>query len=257
MMSYSLVPGFLLFLIWTGCADSSPRLEPLSINAHENIRAMHSMSMGLGGSGDTLIGMLEAYEQRLTWKNLYGNSSDTNRRALAVFMDTSSYNYVLAGMVGCNGDTLLLYDSASYYDLSVPVQMNGSTNVFGVTGSSGVASIFDSISSPSSRTTMTYPTPTDTVSRSNGFTVTWNSGGADTAHVVLVGLDSTGLSTTLRRTVANNGSYFFSSTDLSDFVPGELWVGVARAKFKRLPRGSRQILMTVHSDHIVVANIKN
>lgn len=247
----SLLLMLIMGIIAVSCSDEHLIINPTSNNP--------LYSMGFGGTGDTCIGLVEAYEQAITYlADSVTLVSDTSFQASAVFIDSNTYETILAGTVSINGISIPPESMGySYYnDTLSAFASGGSPNIFSISGAGLIAAASDTVNSPTSSTVISYPTPYDTVDASSGMTVTWNSGGADTAHIWITGLDTAGVACVIRRTVPNSGSSYISPSELSIFAPGELAVGVGRINYRRhMHPGGRAIFFLVHSDNIVYAHI--
>jgi hypothetical protein len=147
---------------------------------------------------------------------------------------------VAGGTVSMNGTSLTLVDETAngggkYYqndvnfDNTVPFSTSGGSLVFSASGGASFAGLADSITFPNSDIHVTAPTFSTSISKSAGFTVTWNyiSGSTNSIAIQVIG-DSSGYQLYL---VSDNGNYSVPSADLSAFS-GNTRVRVSRISYK-------------------------
>ena len=221
------------------------------------------MIPGIGGSGDTLIGIFDLGQYRLTW--VIDSTGDTvssmSTVAIGGFLDTMDYDFCMAGTCTVNGLTIPQSDiSDSYWEDSVSFSADGSMNSFSVSGSGTIGAYSDSLASPSSSTAISSPSTGDTITRGGDLTLNWNSGGSDTVYIYLMGADTNGVNTRrLDFTVPNNGSYTIQGSNMGGFQAGQdLAIAVGRVNYKKIARGnSRQYIIVTHSDHMIFCPLKN
>jgi len=114
----------------------------------------------------------------------------------------------------------------------VPLIFNGSYHVFNVSGTSMFSALIDSVISPTADLTVSYPLSTSTISKSSGFTLTWNGVGADTAHIMILDSDTTIGHVIFSKSMSDNGSLTITPTDLSPLQTGSIEIIVARGNYK-------------------------
>jgi len=215
------------------------------------------MVPGIGATGDTLVGLFDIGQYDLAWvADTAGDTTSSSQTvAMAAFVDTSSYEFAMAGTCTINSTTISQSDvNDTYWEDSVSFTPNGSMNTYTVSGAGSIPSFTDSLASPSGVTRISSPSVGDTVSRSSNLTVTWNTGTADTVRLYVVGPDTNGVdSRRIDFTVPNNGSYTIPSSYLSGFATGnDLALTVARINYKKVAHpNSRQYVMIAHSDHMI------
>lgn len=144
---------------------------------------------------------------------------------------------------------------------SSPLVLDGSFHVFNVPGDPGFPALTDSIQSPSGATTISYPTPADTLSRSTGATIQWTpTGGVDGVRVTISDTSiSVGSKRSLIKNISgNSGSVSFSPTELSQLDPGPILVRVNCGNIKSDTVGAGQrYRITVFSSQTVKTWLKN
>lgn len=225
----------------------------------QRISPLGSMVPGAPTAGDTLIGLFELAKTRMTLLDSSGEVEVLSTYSLAAFLDTMNFDYTMAGVCVINGDTLAQSDaSQTYWSDSATIALSGDANIFSISGASSVPAISDSLESTSDATFIYSPETGDTLSRNSNLTISWNSGGADTVHVFIMGKDTSGNSGRVDYTVPNNGSYTISASSLARFATGsELVIAVARLNYKKIPQpNSRQMLILVHSDHLIFCQLQ-
>lgn len=241
----------------TGCGDA-----PVTQDGRRT-SPLWSMVPGIGGTGDTLIGLFDLGQYRLSWvaDSAGDTASSISTIVIAGFLDTLSYEFVMAGTCTVNGMSIAQADiSDSYWQDSVPYVADGSMNTFLVSGSTTISAFGDSLSSPTSATAISSPMTGDTITRGGDVTIHWNSGGADTVRIYVMGTDTNGVNARrLDFTVPNNGAYTIQGSDVSGFAAGQdLAIAVARVNYKKIAKtNARQYLILVHSDHMIFCPLVN
>lgn len=127
---------------------------------------------------------------------------------------------------------------------SISVDYDGAQQVWDVTGNANVPTFRDSITSPS-RFSITEPdTKTDTVMKSSGFTLEYNSPGTDSVYIVLEyslifsrRIDTTASTASWRKVLpsSNTGAYTVSSSHLAG-MPTKGWMTITVVAPKFLHR---------------------
>lgn len=152
---------------------------------------------------------------------------------VALWCDDTTWN-CYGGSVLLNGDaipwqrttraTIYLLKSETIGGSVVPIQFGGSWHVFEVAGNGSCFPPFkDSVRSPTTAISITYPTENDSVSRADGLAITWNSGSG--RHQVLIRDSSKYV---VRTDVGTSTSYTVPSGVLRTMKLGEVRVEVQR-----------------------------
>ena len=127
------------------------------------------------------------------------------------------------GSVNCNQFDLIWNDISSQYQYGFGIMDNflilDSTYTFTVTAGTDVPALQASIDFPSCGPTLSYPISDDSVSKSEGFTVTWGYICGGTVRITI--MSASGVDSLLSVEVPNSGSYNFSSAVLSGMPTGE------------------------------------
>jgi hypothetical protein len=147
------------------------------------------------------------------------------------------------GMVTLNGMPveLMTYPNGSSYHNGynarydnvsrVPLRLDGSYHVFDVGGNSYFGPIRDSLRSPTSEVNISSPLVTDTISRSEGVTVRWTPGNAQTAYILLI--DTVKAEHyVFGKAVPDNGEYTIDPADIQHLAPGPVILSVAHGNHK-------------------------
>jgi len=123
-----------------------------------------------------------------------------------------------------------------------PLVLDGSYHVFNIPGDPGFPAFVDSVRSPYGATTITFPTITDTLSRSAGATIRWTpTGGVDGVRVMVHDTSTTIGSKMFVKTVpGNSGSLRLSPSELSRLKPGPITVRVYCGNLKMGVAGPEQ-----------------
>lgn len=131
-----------------------------------------------------------------------------------------SPNY--AGEVSCNAFDLVwnVGEGRYHYDagMMAPFIELGETYDFDVEGAGSVPALSRSIVFPDAEPHILSPAFNDTLSRSTGFTLTWEGTNSDDAHIVMV--DSTGCDSSSVVITENDGEYTFTPSQLGSMDPG-------------------------------------
>ena len=158
-----------------------------------------------------------------------------DRASVLLWSDDSSYN-CYGGTVTLNGDTLVakrLNNRSTHYKLEsrsganavVPLTYDGSWHVFRVSGN-GLCfpSFVDSLRTPNAPVAVTFPTINDSISKSSGATLSWNSGSGrhhltvrDSNNVERVNVD-----------LNTSTTYNLTTSTLANFPLGTIAVEVSR-----------------------------
>jgi hypothetical protein len=128
------------------------------------------------------------------------------------------------------GNTIVSYQLDSASGQSVPILLNGAQVVFSVSGSSQYPPLRDSVTFPNRDMKVTAPTAGATVSKSAGFSVTWDyvPNSSDSIELDVV-KESTGGNTIYN--IADNGSFMVPASALSVFNTGD-WVLISMYRHK-------------------------
>ena len=133
------------------------------------------------------------------------------------------------------------------------VVFDGRWNTFEVEGVGNcMRNIKDSVRSPNSAVAIVYPTPTDTVARLNGLTVTWNSG---TGRSLVRVLGERGVGRIYRDAGADT-AFSFSATDLSVIPDGRLVITVQRYRASLDSTGGVARGLAAISEQIIYTRIE-
>lgn len=250
----------LLIVLTVGCAVSFSACDnSASPTAKDNGSGTHGFGIGTFNSVDlNTYGGIDVALTKIT------TPSGTNswERMRASFWDPDSSYPVDAGTITFNGTALSKrtgatgvhydsYDKTSGAYSSVPVTFNNTFHSFTVSGSELIESFTDSMLSPSGELAITYPTASDTVDKSSGFTITWSSSGADTAALLITDTSRTdGYRFALF--VPDDGSYTVTAGDLSTIAPGPIHVCVSRGNYAIVDIGSdHHYLLTINQTHVM------
>ena len=214
------------------------------------------LSSSYGGSStNDLVGVLLVYQIKHSGLDTLNTPTTTYQRsANASFSDSLNEFPVNAGVVTFNNNTFNIVDGLLWYQLEEPqFSLNGGMNHFYIGGSAHFPALTDSVSSPVDETSISSPSLGDTISRSSGFTIYWNTGSADTVDISVIALDGSDSSAAHGLLVPNTGSYTVSSSVMNGWPLGRLLVTVKRANFVRrtIPGTSRDVLYVVYSAHII------
>ncbi len=135
-----------------------------------------------------------------------------------------------------NGGTTYEYKNSTLRNQDVPLTLDGSYQVWEVSGSADFESFTDSIVGPSYQVTITSPGYNSTQHKSSGITVQWTVGPNpfDSVYVSI-----TGRTAVAHKIVPNTGSAYFSPTELANVPTGTISVDIfdGNAVFKKLPSG--------------------
>lgn len=185
--------------------------------------------------------------------------------SINLFTEDSVWNSY-GGPAFFNGTPLTARSNAGYgtsyfdaYDnpLSLPLKFDGSYHTFIVAGHNSIPAVTDSLPSPTAALTMSYPTITDTISKSKGFTMTWNGVGAMDAHASVSDTNSTIGHRTFAATTADDGSLVISPADLATVDPGPVSVTLHRGNTKTVnTTDGRQYIFNIRSQHTVHTFLK-
>lgn len=202
---------------------------------------------------------------------LYADSTVVDDEAFAYFAGPDSTG-LYAGPVHLNGIPLrggydtsanpsfagFAYRLGSAVD-SVPLSFGGTTQHFDVGGSSKFPAFQDSIASPT-ELTMTAPLRTDTVTRSNGFTIAWNlpreTSSSLTLTIIPLGDSGKVGDQVITRTIPDNSRYTVAAADIKDFPVGPLWIFATRTSTAtRATSDGRRYDMSVSSTYSFVTTL--
>jgi hypothetical protein len=116
---------------------------------------------------------------------------------------------------------------------TAPLMLDGSWQIFAVSGSGTFPPLLDSLRSPLGATAITAPRSRDTVSKSTGFTVMWNATGPGGAHLMIADT-STEIGHRLLDTImpSDPGSIVLTPSMLSGLVAGPINLMVTRGDIK-------------------------
>jgi hypothetical protein len=205
----------------------------------------------------------ELYRSKVTTSD--GTTYSDHGRALFGMPDST--HGVWVGTVAINGvDLYTQYyptNSHTQYStetatgsaaVSIPYSFNGDYVVFNSTGNAYFPALRDSVKSPMADLTISYPTPNDTVSKSTGFSLTWNGVGADAAYVVISDSSQHGFS----KHISDNGSCSITTGDLSSFSPGPILIILVRGNYNYVGSPvTLERLFLVYTLHQMSTNIKS
>ncbi|MCE2503970.1 MAG: hypothetical protein J4G05_07935 [Chlorobi bacterium] len=128
--------------------------------------------------------------------------------------------------------------------------MNGGLYYFQVTGSSSFgASLLIDVTNPNGHTQITSPSLMDTVSRTNGFTTTWNRTAAtDTVQLSLIRVDSINIGSTYHVLTTDDGSHTFNPSDISNVPTGKILLVVSRINWNFDTTSGRHVFAGIVSE---------
>ena len=108
------------------------------------------------------------------------------------------------------------------------ISFDGSNHSWNVGGANGVSSFNGSVKSPSTFN-MTSPSQSATINKSGGIQIKWNGGTSSRVHVQITSINNSG-TTKYQSDLSDNGTYAFSSSDLSS-LSGECLVYVVKYNY--------------------------
>lgn len=174
-----------------------------------------------------------------------------------------SNHAVAGGAITINGSAIPQWTTAEetryyYYQAEGALVFDGSFQILTVSGGPDFPALVDSIRSPNGECLVTYPTITDTLSRSAGAMIRWKPLATDS---VALFIRDTSQEIGSRRVVRNldghTSSLWVDSSELSLLKPGPILVTV-RCSNTRIGRaGHRPYSMTVFASQAVGAWLKN
>lgn len=238
----------LLGLAAVGCGDEAPT------------RPTGMLFDGIGGH-DTrdLVAIIIASQTKMSLLDSGVQYDIEQTSVMGQFIDRPDGLPKHAGTVQFNGSSLSAGSQAEMYAYTLDgatLKMNGAMNYFTVSGSAHVPSLSDSVGSPIGERAISSPGVGDTVSMSKGFTITWNTGTADTA-LVMISPKWARSGPNISRIVPNSGSFVVAASDMVGWPAGELRVTVWRINYVRqqIPGTNRAYLFTVQSEDVKTAHL--
>ncbi len=196
---------------------------------------------------------------------LFGDSQH-DEAAVALWSGDSVFS-VFGGAVTANGtmlnSTTIAGGGTTYSNRlptgqygAIPYTLNGSFQVFDVSGSASFGALRDSVRSPAADLSVQFPVAGASLSKSAGFTVQWNGASADVAHVMVVDSATSVGHQSFGKIVGDNGSYTVSPSDLSNLTTGPVTILVSRGNYKvaTAPDG-RKYTLTAYSQHEIHATL--
>lgn len=226
--------GAALLSLTVGCSSSSPEEK-----------AEESNPVGLFG---TTSGSTTLTSNLNFWRDEYRKIiGGVVKRAGSIEANFHFWNpdsmpkAVSAGEVKINGNVVPRYQDAKgvFYagnglDATIPLPFDGSYQVFTIAGDAGYPAFVDSVRSPNGATSIAFPMPTDTVSKSAGFTITWNAD--PTLDGIYVNISDTcrqvGCKRFSKRMEGDPGSLTISAAELATLQPGPITIMVGRGNYK-------------------------
>ena len=238
----------LLGLAAVGCGDEAPT------------RPTGMLFDGIGGHDPRdLVAIIIASQTKMSLLDSGVQYDIEQTSVLGQFIDRPGGLVKPAGTVQFNGTSLSEVSQAEMYAYTLDgatMDMNGAMNYFTVSGSAHVPSLSDSVASPVGETAISSPGVGDTVSMSKGFTITWNTGTADTA-LVMISPNWARSGPNISRIVPNSGSFSVAASDMFGWPAGELMVRVWRINYVRrqIPGTNGSYLFTMQSEALIIAHL--
>jgi hypothetical protein len=240
-------------LFWAGCKSSSTGPGP-----------------GPGGGGTNQFITIETPFGRFTiptlgTSNLKGFLLTTLEQdqpvAIGMFFGSTTGSLLYAGDVSVNGNVLDTFSIPGFVFYIRPdprnpqplagVNFDGSAHSWTVAGSSDIPAFNGSVNSPDGVPTITSPTDSATVSRSQSLTVMWTGSGTDSVFISVSDENNNGLFA-----VASGTSYTFSAQQMGTLTGGTAYISVARFKYSVVTAGSNSFLVAsaTGSEVMVILN---
>lgn len=250
IMLYPITALFLFSVILAGCNETitstqrtiQPTITPL-INITDNIDYLLTVSHS---KQNFLFPLTDSTSQQFDFDYSVGG---------AIFGSTYvTPPYRNAGAVYCNNSSLIFVPDSTYQGEINDLQFNGSKVRWSVAGAGSIPSIVDSILIPNSKISISSPSVGQVISRSNGFTVMWNTTSESDLiarlEVLPMEPDTNGSAVVAIDSIPNTGSYSVSSSLLQNLDPGRARVVLRRGRYKiATASNSKKYLMIVWSEH--------
>lgn len=235
-MRASILCGIVLSLLTLGSC-SEPSIDPGQEFSRGLPDDMTFSQLRTGGDGYRAL--LLAY--RATTK--FSSDNVIQQDVAQVMLENpESEHTVFGGNVSLNGTgvrVLQLPDGPTTYQSiqhnvfpplqTVPLNFNGSYQVFRVNGNSNFPAFTDSLKSPSTTVSITVPDVDDTVSKASGFTVQWTgTSGHDLSYITISGNGAQGFG----KKVTGQNSLTIYPADLAGLSPGRMSISVTSGNYK-------------------------
>lgn len=234
---YLLIP-FLLMFVLAGCKKDSNPTEP---NAEEQGVNKSGQPMPDFSKDEKFNGVLATinYEMASPIPGMPALSTNLAFASLGDGVDAGAVvvNSNDIGKTTISGKTYYMVPSMSNPTQSLSnVNFNGSNHSWNVGGANGVSSFGGSVKSPSTFS-MTSPAQNAGVSKSSGLQIKWNGGTSSKVHVQISSISNSG-TTKYQSDLSDNGTFTFSSSDLSSFN-GDCLVYVVKYNYSSVSAGGK------------------
>lgn len=246
------------FVVLGSCSE--PSIDPEQALSHKLPDDITFNQLRTGGDGYRAL--LLAY--RATTK--FSSSNVIQQDVTQVLLENpDSAHTVFGGNVSINGTGIRILQlpegSTTYQSIQhnvfpplqiVPLNFNGSYQVFRVNGNSNFPAFTDSLQSPTTTVDITAPAVDDTVSKSSGFRVQWTGiSGHDLSYITISGNGSQGFG----KKVTGQNSITIYPSDIAGLNPGRMSISITSGNYKGLISDDIGRIVAVYSSMAIETHL--